>query len=124
MCSNCICLVAAHILHDKIRYCQTSFNSYYVTGISVLCYRNIQFLVFFPFLNPPQKCSKGLRRQKRKKLIPYFYCLGNCHSFFVLIVCEGISLPFDSGISYGINGQLVILTVDILYLIFMALKVL
>lgn len=59
-----ICLVIADILHDKIRYCQ-DIISYYVTGISVLCYRNVHFLVFFPFLYPPHK----LERTKEKKLI-------------------------------------------------------
>jgi len=62
-----ICLVIAHILHDKIRYCQVLFNSYYVTCISVLCYRNVHFLVFFfsPIFVSTTEMQQKLERTKK-----------------------------------------------------------
>jgi hypothetical protein len=112
-----MCVVVACILHDKTGYCQTLFNSSYITGISVLCYWNMQFVVSFPFLFPLHKCRKSLRGQKRKKLTIFllFRKLPLC--LVTDYVCQEISLPFDSVIGCGIHGQSVTGTAYILYLI-------
>lgn len=62
-----ICLVAAHILHDKIRYCQTLFNSYYVTGISVLVLQEYTVLGVFSILESTTEVQQKLEKTKEEK---------------------------------------------------------
>lgn len=79
----------------------------------------------FPFLYPPQKCSNSLRVQKKEKNIFITFLL--FRELLLILGTDCVSrykFTIFSGNSYGINEHLVILTVDILYLIFLALKVL